>query len=328
MPAPADTLGGVRSLETLRARLRAVDPFELDVAIAAAVRGRRCAIELTTSTPRATTAPSRSQRASSLSCWCSPSGAATVAARGGRSSPCRWCSRRSCDGFLTKNSTAPFVGMLLLLDSLGRYADARPLRTSLTSSFGSLVLTLGVEVGFEAARPLLALLPASASRCSPGRALRGRAPSCMRELREKAERAERERRRARDGGRGGALPHRQASCRSVVANGAQRHGRPGGGRAARSSRPETDAAPASGARGGRDAPAARRSARCAGCSVCCAASDEELALAPQPASSGSRRSWSEARDAGLHGRAERSRASRRRSRRGGPDGLPRARGRA
>lgn len=96
------------------------------------------------------------------------------------------------DGFLTKNSTAPFVAVILLLYSIGRYAEPRRLRIALAVLIPSLMVTLTVEaelaewedlfwVSFLFGLPVLA-----------GRALRSRI-LLQAELREKAEQAERER---------------------------------------------------------------------------------------------------------------------------------------
>src|SRR4051812_6234168 len=95
------------------------------------------------------------------------------------------------DGYLTKNSTTPFVALLFLLYSLGRHADRRTMRASLAVLIPSLILTLGVEVGFEGPDAFwltfLFGLPVAA-----GRSLRSRA-LLHAELREKAEQAERDR---------------------------------------------------------------------------------------------------------------------------------------
>ena len=96
------------------------------------------------------------------------------------------------DGFLTKNSTTPFVGMILLLYSVGRYADGWRLRATLAILVSSLVLTLGVEVGFDGFSDILWLTFLFGLPVLAGRSLRGRA-LLQAELREKAERAERDR---------------------------------------------------------------------------------------------------------------------------------------
>ncbi|HVG75225.1 MAG TPA: histidine kinase [Thermoleophilaceae bacterium] len=96
------------------------------------------------------------------------------------------------DGFLTKNSTTPFVGMILLLYSVGRYAEGRQLRATLAILVGSLVLTLGVEVGFDGFSDVLWLTFLFGLPVLAGRSLRSRA-LLQAELREKAERAERDR---------------------------------------------------------------------------------------------------------------------------------------
>jgi signal transduction histidine kinase len=95
------------------------------------------------------------------------------------------------DGFLTSNSTAPFVAVMLLLYSTARYADGRRFAAGTALLLASMVVTLLVEGGMEASElfwagflfglPLLA-----------GRALRSRA-LLQAELRDKAALAERNR---------------------------------------------------------------------------------------------------------------------------------------
>jgi signal transduction histidine kinase len=96
------------------------------------------------------------------------------------------------DGFLTKNSTAPFVAVILLFFSIGRYADRRQLAIALPVLITSMLVTLATEAGLEGVADffwvaLLFGLPVLA-----GRALRSRV-MLQAELREKAEQAEHER---------------------------------------------------------------------------------------------------------------------------------------
>ena len=96
------------------------------------------------------------------------------------------------DGFLTKNSTTPFVGLLFLLYSIGRYAEPLRLRNALLVLVPSLFLTLTVEVGFEGPADLVWLTFLFGLPVLAGRALRSRT-LLQAELREKAEQAERDR---------------------------------------------------------------------------------------------------------------------------------------
>jgi signal transduction histidine kinase len=91
-------------------------------------------------------------------------------------------------GFLTSNSTVPFVAVILLLYSIGRYADASrfPVATAIVA--GGMSATLLIEAGLEAAEIFWAIflfgLPVLA-----GRALRSRS-MLQEQLREKAAQAE------------------------------------------------------------------------------------------------------------------------------------------
>jgi signal transduction histidine kinase len=96
------------------------------------------------------------------------------------------------DGYLTSSTTVPFVAVILLFYSTGRYASGRHFWPALAVILVGMLATLAVESGSFSADDLLwaALLfglPALA-----GRALRSRA-LLQAELREKAERAEAER---------------------------------------------------------------------------------------------------------------------------------------
>jgi signal transduction histidine kinase len=185
----AVTLGCVQVLDSLRRRIRAVDPFRLDIAIAAAFVVA-VAIELAYLDSEGHSRP------------------VTIAAGVIAMSAIAFRRRNVMvaavvfavptvlqaffDGFLTKNSTTPFVGLLFLLYSLGRYADRRSLRASLALLIPSLFLTLGVEVGFQGFTDVLWLSVLFGLPVAAGRALRGRA-ELQAEMHEKAERAEQER---------------------------------------------------------------------------------------------------------------------------------------
>ena len=95
------------------------------------------------------------------------------------------------DGFLTSNSNTPFVAVLLLLYSVGRYAPGRQFPAATALLAGGMIAVLLIEAGLKTADIFWAVflfgLPVLA-----GRALRSRA-MLQAELREKAERADRER---------------------------------------------------------------------------------------------------------------------------------------
>jgi signal transduction histidine kinase len=186
--ARADTLEDVQLLESARSRLRAADPFKVDIVIAA-LFAIVAAVELYHLDGEGHSRP--------------------VTIAGGIVAMSALAFRRRdalvaavifsvptvlqafFNGYLTKNSTTPFVALLFLLYSIGRHADQRGLRISLAVLIPSLVLTLGVEVGFEGPDAFwltfLFGLPILA-----GRSLRSRA-LLHAELREKAARAERDR---------------------------------------------------------------------------------------------------------------------------------------
>jgi signal transduction histidine kinase len=121
------------------------------------------------------------------------------------------------DGYLTTNSTTPFVAVMLLLYSTGRYADGRRFAAATGLVAASMVATLLLEAGLETSELLWAIflfgLPVLA-----GRALRSRA-LLQAELRDKAERAERER---AERGRSAAEEERMriaTELQALVANG-------------------------------------------------------------------------------------------------------------
>lgn len=185
----ADTLGDVQMLESVRARLRMIDPFKADIVLAAlfVIAG---AIELYHLDSEGHSRPITV--AAGVLCLSSlafrrrdPLIAAVIFA-------VPTLLQAFLDGFLTKNSTAPFAAVILLLYSIGRYADARRLRIALAVLIPSLMVTLTVEAGLAEWEDLfwasfLFGLPVLA-----GRALRSRV-MLQAELREKAEQAERER---------------------------------------------------------------------------------------------------------------------------------------
>ena len=187
--ARAVTLGEVRPLESARRRMHGLDPFKVDIAIAALFMVV-AAIELYHLDSEGHNRPVT--MVAGIICLSSlafrrrnPLLAAVIF-----SVPT--VLQAFFDGFLTKNSTTPFVGMILLLYSVGRYAEGRQLRATLAILVGSLVLTLGVEVGFDGFSDVLWLTFLFGLPVLAGRSLRSRA-LLQAELREKAERAERDR---------------------------------------------------------------------------------------------------------------------------------------
>jgi len=187
--ARAVTLGEVRPLESARRRMHGLDPFKVDIAIAALFM-LVAAIELYHLDSEGHNRPVT--MVAGIICLSSlafrrrnPLLAAVIF-----SVPT--VLQAFFDGFLTKNSTTPFVGMILLLYSVGRYAEGRQLRATLAILVGSLVLTLGVEVGFDGFSDVLWLTFLFGLPVLAGRSLRSRA-LLQAELREKAERAERDR---------------------------------------------------------------------------------------------------------------------------------------
>jgi signal transduction histidine kinase len=187
--ARAVTLGDVQAVDSLRRRLQAVDPFKLDVALAALFMVV-AAIELYHLDSEGHNRPVT--MVAGIVCLSSLAFRRrnTLLAAVIFSVPT--VLQAFFDGFLTKNSTTPFVGMILLLYSVGRYADGRRLRATLAILVSSLVLTLGVEVGYDGFSDILWLTFLVGLPVLAGRSLRSRA-LLQAELREKAERAERDR---------------------------------------------------------------------------------------------------------------------------------------
>lgn len=181
-------LGSVKPLESARARIRAVDPFRVDIALAAlfVIVGT---IELSfldsEGHDRAITIAAGVLAASGLAFRRrDPLLAASVFAVPA-------LIQAPLDGFLTTNSTAPFVAVILLFYSIGRYAPPKRFPAATAVLATGMMATLLIEGGLEPEDSFWALflfgLPALA-----GRALRSRV-LLQAELREKAERAELER---------------------------------------------------------------------------------------------------------------------------------------
>ena len=207
-------MGSVNRLGSARARVGAIDPFRKDVALAAlfVVAG---AIEMSLIDSEG--------RDRSVTLLASVFATSALVLR--RRSPLAAAAifvvpslaQALLDGFLTSYGTAPFVAMLLLLYSLGRYADDHRFAPAAALLSVGMTIAIVVEAGLEASElfwvvflfglPLLA-----------GRALRSRA-LLQAELREKARLAE-EAREVR--ARGAAEEERAriaAELQTIVANG-------------------------------------------------------------------------------------------------------------
>jgi signal transduction histidine kinase len=183
------TVGDVQLMESLRRRMHAVDPSKLDVAVAAAFVVV-AVIELANLDPEG-----RSRPVTLLAAVIAMSALAfrrrnPLAAALLFSAPA--VAQAFLDGYLTKNTNAPFVGLLFLLYSIGRYAQTRGLRDALLVLVPSMILTLTVEVGWDGPADLVWIAFMFGLPLLAGRALRSR-QLLQAELREKAERAERER---------------------------------------------------------------------------------------------------------------------------------------
>jgi signal transduction histidine kinase len=185
----AVTLGGVQALDSLRRRGQAVDPFKLDVAIALAFVAVSI-VEFAHLDPeghsRGVTVAAAVIALTSLAFRRRDALVAAVIF----SVPA--VLQAFLDGYMTKNSTTPFVGLLFLLYSIGRYAEPRRLRNALLILVPSMVVTLTVEVGWEGPGDLVWLTFLFGLPVLAGRALRSRM-MLQAELREKAEQAERDR---------------------------------------------------------------------------------------------------------------------------------------
>jgi signal transduction histidine kinase len=187
--ARADTLGDVQAVESARNRLRAVDPFRVDAAIAVAFIVV-AVVEFAHLDPegrnRGVTIVAAAVALSSLAFRRRDALVAAVIF----SIPT--VLQAFLDGYMTKNSTTPFVALLFLLYSIGRYAEPRRLRTALILLVSAMVLTLSVEVGWEGPADLVWIVFLFGLPVVAGRALRSRV-MLQAELRAKAEEAERDR---------------------------------------------------------------------------------------------------------------------------------------
>lgn len=212
-PAAA-TVDAVSRLKAIRASLAGIDPFAFDLLLAGAF-AVGAAIEVNLVTPEGdvavTTVAAVAAMASLALRRRDPLAAALVLVAIG-------FAEALADGFVWESSTVPFIAILLLLYSIGRYAPpGRFWPAFLTLLFGVPAM-LGIESSELRADDLfwatfLFALPALA-----GRALRSRV-LLQRELREKAERAECDREaRAREAV-GQERARIASELQAVVANG-------------------------------------------------------------------------------------------------------------
>jgi signal transduction histidine kinase len=183
------TVGDVQVLDSLRRRMRAVDPFKLDVAIAAAFVVV-AVIELSHLDPEGRSRPVTIAAAVVAMAALAFRRRNAVLAAVIFAAPT--VLQAFLDGYMTKNSTTPFVGLLFLLYSIGRYAETRRLRDALLVLIPSMILTLTVEVGWDGPADLVWICVLFGLPVLAGRALRSR-QLLQAELREKAEVAERDR---------------------------------------------------------------------------------------------------------------------------------------
>jgi signal transduction histidine kinase len=181
------TVRDVQAPDSLRRRLQAVDPFKLDVAIAAAFVAAAI-VEFAQLDPeghnRGLTIAAGVIALSSLAFRRRN----VLLAAGLFALPT--VVQSFLDGYLTENSTTPFVGLLFLLYSIGRYAEPRALRSALVLLVSAMVVALSVEVGWEGPGDLVWIVFLFGLPVVAGRALRSRV-MLQAELREKAEEAER-----------------------------------------------------------------------------------------------------------------------------------------
>jgi signal transduction histidine kinase len=210
----AVTLGDVKVLVSMRARIRAADPLKVDVVLAA-VAVIASVIELSSLDPDG------HDRAITI--------AAGVVATSGvafrRRDPLIAAAIFSVpsliqallDGFMTTNSTVPFVAVILLFYSIGRYAPPNRFPAATAVLTTGMMAALLIEGGLEPSDSFWALflfgLPTLA-----GRALRSRM-LLQAELREKAESAERERAERARGAVEDERGRIAAELQALVANG-------------------------------------------------------------------------------------------------------------
>jgi signal transduction histidine kinase len=187
-PPARGYLGGVQKLDSLRDRIRAIDPFKADVLLAAAFIVA-AVIELSQLDPkgdnRAVTIAAGVIALSSLAFRRRD----PLLAAGLFAVPL--LAQAFLGGFLTTNSTTPFVAAILLLYSVARYADGRRFRVAAPLLAVSMTAALLIEAGHDPEEVFWAVFLFGLPLLT-GRALRSRA-QLQAELRERAERDEADR---------------------------------------------------------------------------------------------------------------------------------------
>ena len=181
----ADTLGDVKTLDSVRARMRAVDPFRADMLLAAlfvAATVLDLALIQKGGQDRGLTIVAGAVSVSGIAFRRrDPLLAGVITVVPG-------VIQALLGGYLTSDTTVPFVALILLFYSVGRYASGRRFWLAFTVTLVGTLATLGIESGLSADDALWAGLmfglPAVA-----GHALRSRA-LLQAELREKAADAE------------------------------------------------------------------------------------------------------------------------------------------
>jgi signal transduction histidine kinase len=179
----------VNWLRSMHARVRAMDPFRTDIALAALFVGA--------SVIEVFLVPSRGD-----------SIAVTVAATIAAQSALAWRRRNPLlaavlfaiptalqavvGGFLTQDTTVHFLAAMLLLYSIGRYADQRVFRIAFPVVMAGSLIALTIEAGLERAEYFFWFFALYGLPALVGRALRSRA-RLQAELREKTELIERQR---------------------------------------------------------------------------------------------------------------------------------------
>jgi signal transduction histidine kinase len=175
-------------LDSVRARIRAIDPFKADVLIAAAFIVA-AVIEISQLDPNGDNRP--------VTLVAGVIALSSLAFR--RRDPLLAAglfvvpalAQAFLGGFLTTNSTTPFVAVILLLYSVARYADGRRFRAAAALVAGCMTATLLIEAGLEPEEIFWAVFLFGLPLLT-GRALRSRA-QLQAELRERAERDEADR---------------------------------------------------------------------------------------------------------------------------------------
>jgi signal transduction histidine kinase len=201
-------------LETLRTRIRAVDPFRADMLLAAVfvVAG---VVELSLIDSEG------QSRGQTLAAGVVALSSLAFRRRNVMLAAALFVvpvfSQMLAGGYLTANSTTPFVAVLLLLFSIGRYAPGGQFRAATAFLMVGTTTTIFLEDGFEPEELFWTVflfgLPVLV-----GRALRSRA-LLQAELREKAEAAERERAERARGAVEDERSRIAAELQTLVANG-------------------------------------------------------------------------------------------------------------